>query len=609
MGSLGLSHFWDILVRIHILFLFPASALAPRMNRILLSTVSALLLASAAPIPSFAAEETLPPLAADDAPVVELAASQAAVPEAIIAAPLSDTQKEFAALLWKSSYQGVPVAYPAGLRDFYKTHDYKPLWIDGKKIARKNVKSTLQTLESSWMDGLVPGNYNVKLLRQMAEADLDAAQLNDFEILMSDAVARYGHDITGMRVSAKALGEDTKSWSKGIDAVQVLTFVASGDDAGKSLESLAPSGRLYNAMKEDLVKLLKDMAEHPDADPKPLAFGKTLRPGDRSPVIADVRTRLGLSARSADINTVYDEALAKDVAKFQRASGLKADSILGKRTFAALNQGRKDKLVKLLANMERQRWMEARLPSRYIVVNIPAMMLWAIEDGKVKLEMPVVVGREKRATNSFITNITGIRFNPSWNVPDTIKTEDYLPALQKDSQALKKKGIELIHYTSDGYETIVPESIDWSTMTPQSIKAIGMVQNPGDDNALGRIRVLMPNQYNIYLHDTNSPELFKKDFRALSSGCIRLSEPHKVANFILEHNKGWSDEKTTTYLEKSKTIEIRAEQTLPVYILYQTVWLDDSGDVVYGDDLYGNDLKLVKELKRNGQLDIPINLM
>ena len=609
MGSLGLSHFWDILVRIHILFLFPASALAPRMNRILLSTVSALLLASAAPIPSFAAEETLPPLAADDAPVVELAASQAAVPEAIIAAPLSDTQKEFAALLWKSSYQGVPVAYPAGLRDFYKTHDYKPLWIDGKKIARKNVKSTLQTLESSWMDGLVPGNYNVKLLRQMAEADLDAAQLNDFEILMSDAVARYGHDITGMRVSAKALGEDTKSWSKGIDAVQVLTFVASGDDAGKSLESLAPSGRLYNAMKEDLVKLLKDMAEHPDADPKPLAFGKTLRPGDISPVIADVRTRLGLSSRSADINTIYDEALAKDVAKFQRASGLKADSILGKRTFAALNQGRKDKLVKLLANMERQRWMEARLPSRYIVVNIPAMMLWAIEDGKVKLEMPVVVGREKRATNSFITNITGIRFNPSWNVPDTIKTEDYLPALQKDSQALKKKGIELIHYTSDGYETIVPESIDWSTMTPQSIKAIGMVQNPGDDNALGRIRVLMPNQYNIYLHDTNSPELFKKDFRALSSGCIRLSEPHKVANFILEHNKGWSDEKTTTYLEKSKTIEIRAEQTLPVYILYQTVWLDDSGDVVYGDDLYGNDLKLVKELKRNGQLDIPINLM
>lgn len=589
------------------------------MTRILLSTVSALLLAAVPMSHAALAEDQLPPLAADDAPL-EVAASQdgegekaarsaavsdTSVPVSSGAPILTSDQKALAAALNKGNYQGVPLADPAGLRAYYKAADYKPLWVENGKVARKPVKTALEVMEASWMDGLAPENYRVKLLRTMAESELTAVQLQDFEILMSDAVVHYGHDITGMRVSPKSIGEDTKSWSRGVDAVQLLNFLSSGDHAGKSLESLAPNGRLYDAMKKDLVKLLKDIAEKPDADPAPLRFTKTLRPGDRHPVIADVRLRLGRDAKG-DAAMLYDESLARDVAKFQRTSGLKADSILGKRTFAALNQGRKEKLIKLIANMERQRWMEARLPQRYIVVNIPAMMLWAIEDNKIKLEMPVVVGREKRATNSFITNITGIRFNPSWNVPDTIKTEDYLPALQADSQALKKKGIELIQYTSDGYETIDPASIDWATMTPQSIKAIGMLQNPGDDNALGRIRVLMPNQYNIYLHDTNSPELFKKDFRALSSGCIRLSDPRKVADFILGPNKGWSDARTTSYLEKTKTVEVRAEQPLPVYILYQTVWLDDGGDIVYGDDLYGNDMKLVKELKRTGQIDIPL---
>ena len=141
-------------------------------------------------------------------------------------------------------------------------------------------------------------------------------------------------------------------------------------------------------------------------------------------------------------------------------------------------------------------------------------------------------------------------------------------------------------------------------MTPETIKAIGMVQNPGDANALGRIRVLMPNKYDIYLHDTNSPDLFKKDFRALSSGCIRLAEPSKVASFILGQNKNWTDEKIKTYLSKNKTVEIRAENELPVFILYQTVWLDDQGDLVYGDDLYRSDARLVKELQRKGQVSL-----
>ena len=554
------------------------------MKRLLLSTVSLLMLTGSVVLPVKAADT-----------------------EVVAALELSPAQKALADLLERGSAQGVPLMYPQGVKEAYAKRDYTQFWTDKDNITKKSV-AAINVLEESWTHGLSPADYNVKLLREMSKARLDGPQALEFEMLLSDAVAHYGHDITGMRVSARKLGEDTKSWSQGVEAQQVLAYVFSDADVETSLQQLAPSGRLYQALRKDLKKIVKDIAENPDQDRPDLKYPGALYPGEKDPSIAEIRSRLGLSEKDGERNTYYDDALAQAVAKFQRANGLKGDAIIGKRTFAAINQGRRDKLIKLIANLERQRWLDSRLPSRYIVVNIPAMMLWGIENGDIKIEMPVVVGRDKRPTNSFITNITGIRFNPSWNVPDTIKTEDFLPALQKDPTALTKKGIELIRYTPDGAETIAPESVDWSTMTPETIKSIGMVQDPGDTNALGRIRVLMPNQYNIYLHDTNSPDLFRRDFRALSSGCIRLAEPQKVAAFILGANKGWSDDKLKTYLDKSKTVEIRAEQTLPVFILYQTVWLDDEGELVYGDDLYGNDIKLVRELQKTGQLSLPISL-
>lgn len=509
----------------------------------------------------------------------------------------------------RGSAQNIPYRDLSSLSLFYKNRNYEPLWAPKWRIGKK-AENALSTLEDSWTHGLSPEVYNVTLLRKMIEAKLDDRQKAEFDALLSDAVAAYGHDMTGMRVKPRSIGEDPNSWTNGITSMQVLEFIADEDTqrTDKTLEKLVPGGALYQVMRADLIKLTKDIQNNPDADAPLLSPKRMLRPGDSDPLIGDVRERLNHGAKAKDRNFLYDEGLALSVAKFQRDHGLKPDAVIGKRTIGALNQGRRDKLIKLVANMERQRWLDPRLPNRYIVVNVPAMTLWGIEDNEIKIEMPVIVGREKRETVSFIANITGIRFNPSWNVPNTIKTEDLLPALRKDPNALKKKGIELIRYTSDGFETIASESIDWATMTPGGIKAMGMVQNPGDDNALGRVRVLMPNKYDIYLHDTNSPELFKKDFRALSSGCVRVADPQKLASFILGRNEGWSDKKIDGYLAKTKTIEVKAQRGLPVYILYQTVWLDENDKLVYGEDIYGNDVKLVRELQKTGQISIPVKL-
>ncbi len=522
---------------------------------------------------------------------------------------LDEGQALLKEIIERGSALNIPYRDVAGLSLFYKNRNYEPLWSSKWRLGKK-AENALATLEDSWTHGLAPEVYNVTLLRKMIEAKLDDRQQAEFEILLSDAVAAYGSDMTGMRVTPRSIGADPNSWTNGITTMQVLEFIADEDTqrTDKTLAKLVPGGSLYQVMRADLIKLTKDIESRPDADAPLLAAKRMLRPGDSDPLIADVRARLGHGAKAKDRNAFYDEALAMSVAKFQRDHGLKPDAVIGKRTITALNQGRRDKLIKLVANMERQRWLDPRLPDRYIVVNVPAMTLWGIEDNEVKLEMPVIVGREKRETVSFIANITGIRFNPSWNVPNTIKTEDLLPALRKDPNALRKKGIELIRYTSDGFEPIASESIDWATMTEGDVKAMGMVQNPGDDNALGRVRVLMPNKYDIYLHDTNSPELFRKDFRALSSGCVRVADPEKLANFILGHNKGWTEKKVEGYLEKTKTIEVRAESGLPVYILYQTVWLDENNALVYGEDIYGNDIRLVRELQKTGQISIPVKL-
>jgi murein L,D-transpeptidase YcbB/YkuD len=550
------------------------------MKRVFLSTVAALMLVGGIAVPAASGNES---------------------PQTVT---LSPAQEALADLIKLGNVQGMPLRDPQGVLEAYQHRNFEPFWSKKGKVTGK-AGAALDVLEDSWTHGMSPASYNVEVLRRMAKAKLDARQALDFEVLLSDAVAHYGHDMTGMRVSARAVGEDVRSWSKGLGTVQVLDFVMSGQNVERSLQRLEPASPLYEAMRNDLKKIIKDIVEHPEKDLPDLKYPGAIHPGESHPSIAEIRARLGLPKKSGDRNIYYDDDLVIAIAKFQQANGLKGDAIIGRRTFAALNQGRRSKLVKLIAGLERLRWLDPRMPQRYIVVNVPAMTLWGIENGEIKMEMPIIVGREKRPTYSFITSIIGIRFNPSWNVPNTIKTEDFLPELQKDPTALAKKGIELIRYTSDGVETIPPDSIDWTQMTPETIKAIGMVQNPGDANALGRIRVLMPNKYDIYLHDTNSPDLFKKDFRALSSGCIRLAEPSKVASFILGKNKGWTDEKIKMYLSKTKTVEVRAETELPVYILYQTVWLDDHGDLVYGEDIYRRDAKLVKELQRTGQVSLP----
>ncbi len=527
-------------------------------------------------------------------------------------APVANTQESqlptlpkpfLMTLIEGGKIDGQRIAQPEDIKRFYTERNGQYLWVkDGRYTG--DAKKIYELISSAAAHGLNPQNYRAEYLNARINARFaDEPQAAEAELAMSDALARLGGDLSGMRLPPALIKADKNSWSAGAAAYSLLRAVENSRDPAALIEKLAPQDETYRALQKELAALIKQAAaEQATTLPKLPVKLKTLKPGQQSPAVGILRTRL--DPQSIVVSDIYDEELQEKVIAFQIDHGLKGDGVIGPRTLLALNEGTAEKIIKVIANLERRRWVRRPLPPKYIEVNIPAMQLQAVENGRTQFTMPVVVGRPKRPTMSFVDEIVGIRFNPSWYVPDTIKKEDYLPMLRKNPQALAEKGIAFRVYSAE-YNRMIdvsPEDIDWQNTSSGGLRNIQMVQGPGAANALGVIRVLMPNQYDIYLHDTNTPGLFQKDDRAQSSGCVRLAEPRRIANFILDDNAGWNDKQLDAQLKRGKTNEIHASKAVPVYLLYFTMWRDDAGKLIYGQDIYNLDKALVDALKQQNKL-------
>lgn len=486
------------------------------------------------------------------------------------------------------------------MRRFYQERDNKPLWLEE---ALPEAKSVLHVLETSWTHGLNPEQYHVNEIRRLLDHPMQPAQAQ-MELLLSDAIIRYGRDMTGMRIEPDEIRQKAKYWRSPLLGFDILQAVSKADDPANTLEELAPKGKLYKKLRTALIDLVEEENNDNDDTILPISFdNRLLQLGDRHKNVPKLRTRLGVIHNPENGSKFrYDDPLGQAVMIFQKAHGLETDGIIGSKTLSLLNLTRENRIHQVVANLERLRWLEQKKPERYILVNIPSAMLWAVENDEIKIEMPVVVGLRYRPTKSFKTEITGIRFNPTWTVPLSIKMRDFLPKLQKDPSYLTDRRIELFHGYGKNRQTLDPQAIDWHNMSWKKMGKIRMVQTPGDHNALGRIRVLMQNPYNIYMHDTNHKEYFERTERNFSSGCIRLSRPKDVARFVMAKNEGWSDEEMETFIRNEDTIDIEAANSMPVYILYMTIWLDDSGRLVFGRDTYKQDRKLIEKLALKNEL-------
>lgn len=489
--------------------------------------------------------------------------------------------------------------YYSLIDNYYKNNQISSIWLDSRGRPSRSTSTLLEYLESSWQHGLNPNNYHVEDIKNYLASQKNVAP-RFFDQMISDAYLRYVRDMTGMRVDASLIEQDARYWRKSADPQWLLEQAVSGQSIKTLLDSLEPQGPLYERLKEELATLLKQPAEQ--HTPLILTDTRILRPGStHQQFVPLLRKFLNVPAEDWQKN-VYDDELVQAVIRFQQDNNLQADGIVGPQTLRLMNKTPRDKVHQIVANMERLRWLDPKKPDKYILVNIPSATLWAIKDGIILHEMPVIVGRKKRPTLSFTSKITGVRYNPTWTVPKTIKKEDYLPMLREDPTALVAKGIDIKGKTDNGWMSVDPTLIEWNEVSEKAVEQYMMVQNPGPTNPLGQIRILMPNQYNIYLHDTSTPEYFRSSDRTVSSGCVRMKDPEAIADFILSDNSNWDETFTERMLEKGKMTDIAAENRIPVYLLYLTIWINEDGSLTYGPDSYDWDKIMISTLYNEKQM-------
>ena len=485
------------------------------------------------------------------------------------------------------------------LKQLYEARHYAALWFGGEGAATLSAaaQALRRTLGAAETEGLLPADYHLAALdsRLAPALPLDAAHRAELDLLLSDALMAYAGDLHRGRLPPHAIAEEFALVPAAMDLPAAAAAALAAPDLSAFLAGLAPAGERYRRLREAL--RLSRAHERAGGWPK-VPEGPKLEPGMKDPVVKALRRRLAATGeldRKQPGGSEYDRPLRLAVQRFQERHGLTADGVIGSMTYAALNVGAAERVTAVLANMERERWMPEDLGKRYVLVNIPGFTLTAVEDGKATLEMPVIVGTKVRRTPIFASQITSLIWNPTWSVPRKLAREDILPKLRANPGYLADLNIVLYSGSFAG-RRVDPARINW-----QAVNDIGQFrlrQMPGVHNALGQVKFNIPNDFDVYLHDTPHREKFVKSVRTFSSGCVRVGNPLGLAALLLADMPEWTAERRTAVLEKGDTRLVNLRTPMPVYLLYQTAWLDEKGELQFREDIYGRDLQILRALHR-----------
>ncbi|EIM74493.1 ErfK/YbiS/YcfS/YnhG family protein [Nitritalea halalkaliphila LW7] len=279
--------------------------------------------------------------------------------------------------------------------------------------------------------------------------------------------------------------------------------------------------------------------------------------------------------------------------RLQQRLGLNQDGVIGNGTLAGLNEPPAQQMQKLAVNMERLRWLPDTLKEEtVIVVNIANFRMDLIQNRDTLFSTEAIVGKNYRKTPVFNAEMSYLVFSPTWTVPPTILANDVLPAVKKDMNYLKSKQMRVL--TFDGKE-VDPTKINWQSLSARGFPYM-IRQDPGPQNSLGAVKFMFPNRYNVYIHDTPSREQFGRDNRALSSGCIRIREPERLAVLLLE-DQGWTPERIAAAMKRKTEENVRLKRPIPVVLLYLTAWTDEGGRLQWREDIYTRDAELAAALR------------
>ncbi len=472
---------------------------------------------------------------------------------------------------------------------YYEERSFKPLFVRDNGPKTKG-KVLLQILKAAADEGLDPSRYRVAEIEERLSS-LEPVKLAEAELLLARAMIDYGRDISAGRVEPRNVDRELFIYPKGPGPLTLLDGAEQADNMGPYIASLAPQTPNYARLKATLAKY-REMAANGGWTQVPA--GDALKPGMQDPRIVALRARLEQSgdlAPGAHVGDTYDGALVEGVKRFQRLHGIDQDGVVGPDTLRQMNITVADRVKTLELNMERRRWMEDDLGERYIFVNLADQFLKVVDNGKTVHEALTVVGKTYFRTPVFSKNMKYIVINPYWNVPPSIARNEYLPKLRRNPGVLYRENIKILK----GNTVIDPYRVNWSSISGRF--PFRLRQEPGPKNALGKIKFMFPNQFNVYIHDTPSKSLFSRATRVFSHGCIRVQNPGDLGAVLLS-TQGWTQTKFDSAFKSNKRRVVRLKKEIPVHITYLTAWTNKDGTVHFRKDVYGRDKRLAAALSK-----------
>jgi len=478
--------------------------------------------------------------------------------------------------------------FRSALKQYYNDNGGALLW---GELARKT--ALIEHLGRAEQDGLNPAHYPLSDLvaRLQSADDADAAARAENELVFSAALLAYASDLKVGRLNPRKVDPKLFAQTRTINGAALLSALAAQPDLGAFLDGWAPHNPEYRALREHLSEYRKIASAGGWPE---VPSGKTLKPGMRDPRIGQVRTRL---KTTGDITIVggdadfYDPALEIAVKGFQKRHGLEVDGVVGKNTLTAMNVPVTERIQQIILNMERWRWLPEDLGNRYILVNVAGFELTLVEAGAVVERMAVVVGRPYRQTPVFSDRIRYLEFNPYWTVPFKLAVEDELPKIKKDPGFIADHRFEVFLQN----KLMDPTTIDWSRYTKRTFPYT-LRQKPGPDNALGRVKFMFPNEFDVYLHDTPARDLFDHAARAFSSGCIRVERPLDLAVRLLNGTPDENRVRIDSLLASGRNTRVDLAEPLPIHLTYSTAWSGESGTLNFRPDIYARDKRLHQAL-------------
>ncbi len=487
---------------------------------------------------------------------------------------------------------GARIATRPALHALYERRGFRPAW-----RSPGSSEDLLRAVRGSAADGLDPDDYLLPELER-ASADIAAGAASqemriDFDILQSEALARLLYHLMFGKVTPKSFDPHWNFTREigDLDPAAFLDEILESGEVYQRIEAQKPDHELYLLLRAELARQRDIEAA---GEPAAVPDGPKLELGARGPRVAALRVRLGLDAEPDE----FDTALLDRVEQLQASHGLDLDGVVGPATLAAVNLTAAEKITLIRVNLERMRWYLHDLDPTFVFVNLAGFQVYYLRDSKLIWSSRAIIGKPYRKTPVFRSRITYLVLNPTWTVPSTILTQDMLPAQRRNPSYLDNKGIAVI----DRNGRVVPtSSIDWSTARPGRFP-YDLVQGPGPDNALGRVKFMFPNPYAVYLHDTPSRELFKKSERAFSSGCIRVADPLDLAALLLEDQRDWDRAAIDKAVAVGKTRTVKLSTPVPILITYFTAWVDLSGTLQLRRDVYGRDEKVLRGLEAEFQI-------